>query len=381
MLNNFPKKALILTSEYYNSPNKIGSHHFAEQFAALGIEIFIISFPVSPLYQLFPKSTDYEKRIEQCKNLTKIKDNLYSFIPKTLLPPIPLITKLLPNYLYRWEKSNKQINTLIENHSFDFILCESLFFPRIIENATYKTLVVRLPDNLSGFWRNNTTLIEAEKSLIDKADIIISPSTLKCQQLSSLNPTKIVEYIANGVNIEQYQIKTTPPASYIKNKYNAVYIGAINSWFDHQLLNAVAKQKTQWHFTIIGKQPKINAPDNVSFIGEITGEDKIPYLQHANVGIIPFETKINKALIDYVNPIKMYEYLAAGIPVISTQWQELSLINAPIFTSSNATEFSQHLSKLERSPRQSDTYKDFAANFDWAAIAEQLLCYIDDEKN
>jgi hypothetical protein len=289
--------------------------------------------------------------------------------------------KLCPFYLNKWELFSKSINEVLPTNNFDFVFCESMFFPNLLNNITYDKLVVRLPDNFSGFWKNNPRLQEAENKLLDLADIIITPSKLKQRDLGKVRPNKKILHLPNGVDFKSYQVSYNTPAVYNDYKFNAVYVGAIATWFDHKLLIETAKKKPKWQFIIIGKANKTNTPKNIKFIGEKTGSDKVAYLQHASVGIIPFETKINKALIDYVNPIKMYEYLAAGIPVISTQWQELSLINAPIFTSNNATEFSQHLSELEKSPQPTNTYKNFAENFDWEAITAQLLRYIDDEKN
>ena len=371
----------MITSEYLGSANNIGCHQIARQLAKMGVKTFVVSFPISPLYKLISTKTDYSTRKKFSKKFVEVDKNLFSYIPNTLIPPIPQVIQLLPIYLKIWEFLAKKTANILPDTKFDFVFCESLFFPRLLQKISYKKLVVRLPDNFSGFWKGNNTLISAEKNLLKSADIIASPSTLKVKELNNEYKQKRIIHLDNGVDVALYKKIYSKPALYQNSPFNAVYVGAISTWFDMDMLFKIANLKPNWQFTIIGKAPKISAPSNIKFVGEKKDNNKIPYLQHANVGIIPFETEINKSLINYVNPIKMYEYLASGIPVISTEWVELSLINAPIMLAKNADDFAEYLSKLETTTVLKAPLIEFAAKFDWRAITEQLLTEISNEKH
>jgi glycosyltransferase involved in cell wall biosynthesis len=375
------KSALIITSEYLGSANEIGSHQIAKQLAAKGIKTLVISFPMSPFYWLMQKKTDYNQRVAFTKNLVEVEKNLFVFIPKTVLPPLPFIVKNAPFYLNLWDKISINWQRKLPNSTFDFVFCESLFFPRLLEKVSYKKLIVRLPDNFSGFWKANKTLIAAEKKLLNKADIIVTPSKLRAKELNKEFKQKRILHLNNGVDTTQYKNDYKKPGLYQSKKFKAVYVGAISAWFDMSMLIKVATLKPNWLFTIIGKTPEVSVPNNIKFIGEKKGNDKIPYLKYADVGIIPFNNQEHHTLINYVNPIKMYEYLAAGIPVISTEWAELTLINAPIKLAKDINSFVDHLTALEITKEPTPLLIEFAEKFDWKIITEQLLTEISNEKH
>lgn len=371
---------LILTSEFYGSANRIGSHEIANKLARLGYITYIVSFPITPLYRFFPKKTQYGDRSAFNCKFKQVDKNLYSYIPEVLIPPLPTLVKKLPCYLNLWEGTCSTLKEQLSNKHFDFVFCESLFFPNSINNISYEKLIVRLPDNLAGFWKDNTVLHSAEHLLLKKADLIVSPSNKKLEDLAKVFSKEKLFYLPNGVNYDDYQVATSRPLIYDDYEHNAVYVGAIQKWFDFETLEQVAKQKENWQFTVIGNSQRKSRLPNIKFVGEKTGKEKIRYLQHADVGLIPFETKRNKALIDYVNPIKLFEYLAAGIPVISSSWSEILRIDAPITPANNVAEWIDALSELEASSQNQIQLKSFAKNFSWDAITQLLLDNIRDEK-
>lgn len=372
-----PKSILIITSEYYGSANKIGSHQLAEQFSSSGIATYIISFPISPIHKLFETSTNYGERRRYSDGWKAVQKNLYCYIPKTLfLPPLPQIIRFWSNYLTFWIKTVPKIDKILNQMKFDLVINESLFFNGLLSDLTYDKLVVRLPDNLQGFWKTNSALLHAQQTLLDKSDLVVSPSTLLLDALPKKYRTM---YLPNGVNFnlsKQLDIKSEHPYRNLPQKYHAVYVGAIQKWFDHDLLIEIAKKKLNWSFTIIGKlQSKndVQYPKNVYFLGEIQNKNMFSYLVNATAGIIPFETKKNKQLVRYVNPLKLYEYLLAGIPVVSTKWEELERISAPIDMCSNHVEFSCALTKLETSKSDKKAKEEFLAQYAWPEIANSLL--------
>lgn len=365
----------MITSEYYGSANKIGTHQLAKQFANLGISVFIISFPISPLYSLIPDKTEYLARNKLSKAFVEIEQNIFCHVPKVLLPPLPKVLEFWPGYLDIWLKLCPKSQKLILNQKYDFVLTESLFFNAIYRKIKKQSLILRLPDNLSGFWGDITVLKKAEADILAMCDLVVSPSHQILEELpESINNSM---FLPNGVNLEQYTTQATRPKYYenLQQKHHAIYVGAIQKWFDHELLKAVARRKPDWSFTIVGKVDSsvvADYPDNVYFVGEIPNTQIHKYLQHADAGIIPFEVQQNSALIKYVNPIKMYEYLAAGLPVISTRWDEMERINAPVNLVESADEFAGCLEIVEKKPDAPETTAHFLSQFDWSFIARSL---------
>ncbi|MHB1377732.1 MAG: glycosyltransferase, partial [Candidatus Humimicrobiaceae bacterium] len=86
--------------------------------------------------------------------------------------------------------------------------------------------------------------------------------------------------------------------------------------------------------------------------------------------IITFD--VNHPVVDTVNPIKLYEYMACGLPVVSTSWKELELINSPAFLAKSTEEFSESLYGALESGKDKK-YLDFAKENSWDKRFEEII--------
>ncbi len=103
------------------------------------------------------------------------------------------------------------------------------------------------------------------------------------------------------------------------------YVGTIGSWFDWALLDEMARKLPEVRFDLVGPvvtPPAPGLPANVHLRGEWASEEVPGALCGFTAGLIPF--KVNR-LTAAVDPIKYYEYRAAGLPVISTSFGEMAV--------------------------------------------------------
>lgn len=107
---------------------------------------------------------------------------------------------------------------------------------------------------------------------------------------------------------------------------------------------------------------------NFSFLGFRKYEQLPQYMKHFDVAIIPFQRTI---LTESVNPVKLYEYSAAGIPTITTLFSdELLSLNDLIFVARDDDEFVKHLENLLQHPLDTmhrHRLVAFARSHDWDA--------------
>jgi glycosyltransferase involved in cell wall biosynthesis len=98
--------------------------------------------------------------------------------------------------------------------------------------------------------------------------------------------------------------------------------------------------------------------------------DLVPrYLAHSDVGIIPFK---KNPLTDCVSPVKLYEYMASGLPVVSVEWKELQAIGSPARLAKNDSDFIHLISEtLENSGNQTQL-KTFAEGNSWTRRVENI---------
>jgi glycosyltransferase involved in cell wall biosynthesis len=102
------------------------------------------------------------------------------------------------------------------------------------------------------------------------------------------------------------------------------FYGTLQSWVDFELIAHVARARPGWSIALIGQQlgdlTAIRGIPNVYLFGQRRHDELPAYCKGFDVGIIPY-------LIDermtYVNPLKLREYLSAGLPVVSTAVPEV----------------------------------------------------------
>ena len=135
------------------------------------------------------------------------------------------------------------------------------------------------------------------------------------------------------------------------------YFGAISDWFDVNLMTELAKSRPDWHFQLIGRVDTMlldNSPlkrlANVEFLGEQPNSDLPRLIAHWDCGLIPFK---RTPLTEATNPVKVYEMLAAGKPVVAVDLPELRPIAAEglIEIASDAQGF---VEKIEHMPLGAD---------------------------
>lgn len=108
------------------------------------------------------------------------------------------------------------------------------------------------------------------------------------------------------------------------------------------LLAEVARKRPDWHIVMIGDSTVDLAPyrslPNMHFLGRKPYADLPAYCRQFDVGLIPF--KVNE-LTKAVNPIKLREYLAAGLPVVSTPLPEAKVCAHLIHVGADLSAFAE----------------------------------------
>jgi hypothetical protein len=158
----------------------------------------------------------------------------------------------------------------------------------------------------------------------------------------------------------------------------AGYIGALARWFDYPLLEAVARKRSDWHFILVGPDHDHTLPEylinlpNVHWSGVKPYQDLPAYLRCFTAGLIPFQLN---AITHATSPIKLYEYMAAGKPVVSTPIHEATRV-AEVLLAKDADEFAAQLNQavdLNRDEGYLRRSDELARLNTWEARARQIL--------
>jgi glycosyltransferase involved in cell wall biosynthesis len=175
---------------------------------------------------------------------------------------------------------------------------------------------------------------------IARADIVIA-SACSLVDGARRHTDKPVHLIPNGCDYEHFararQRQFVDNPSFNQGKSIIGYIGAIAPWLDWRLINTMAHCLPEYQFVFIGS-PLIQygvtfANKNMDYPGHIHYEELPRYLSNFSFCLIPFKLT---AMTRGVNPIKFWEYLASGIPILSTALPEIpagyaTIINEDMF--------------------------------------------------
>lgn len=379
------KKALFATSNYWNSPFQVGTHHIAKELVRKGWEIAYISAPISPIHRMFSPTKEFYDRYEIYKKGGETFEDgkVWSYVPGALLTPNnkPILrSEIIYNH---WNKLGyPNIKKLIELKGFREV--DLLYFDNGLQNylldfISYKKSVFRMADKNSGFSNGTKALEKAETKLSQSVDRVLYTAHTLEDHVNSLKP-KDTLYFPNGVNLAHFLEKKEQPVEYKSiDKPIIVYVGAIEEWFDFNLFNEMAKRMPDFAFVVIGPdklaKQYINEIENVHILGRRSYDQLPAYLQHANVGIIPFNVKEYAHLLDYVNPLKLYEYMVSGIPVVSSKWKELELINSPAQLAENLDQFIDAIKEVARD-MDKEKYISFAKQHSWTSRVDNLLAEV-----
>jgi glycosyltransferase involved in cell wall biosynthesis len=184
-------------------------------------------------------------------------------------------------------------------------------------------LVYDAIDHLGVFPQSEKRLRGREREALARAERVFAVSRGLQAEIAATRPDAI--YLPNGVDASVFaRTRGVPPGP--ADRPVAVYVGALARWFDFALLAAVARANPGWDFRLYGEaldgaweRSGSGRLPNVAFLGARANTEVPRLLAGANVAIIPFRVSPETA---YVSPIKLYEYFAAGRPVVSTPMPE-----------------------------------------------------------
>ncbi|EDY96718.1 glycosyltransferase, group 1 family protein [Phocaeicola plebeius DSM 17135] len=196
--------------------------------------------------------------------------------------------------------------------------------------------------------KQNRDLILKNYSYVDhNADLILTVS----QNLLNIFPNnKNKHWVANGVDIDYFAHAVKPNFS---QKITIGYVGKIQERVDFDLIEKCLQKLPNFQFLFLGPlyAQKRKAREltkhykNIKFLGDIHYLDLPNAMQDIDIAIIPH--KID-SFTSSMNPLKLYEYLAAGKPVVSTKVAGVNSISQYVFEANTPAEFITLIEKVSK---------------------------------
>lgn len=236
-------------------------------------------------------------------------------------------------------------------------------------------------DHQAGFTNNSQSILAEEHSLLKSADLVIATSQWLKDELDI--ESEHVSVIRNAGDYEFFS--HMPPVVFADPAGRKVigYYGAIDTWFDTALVRAIAERFPQHLVLLIGRDSagaarSLSDLANVRWNNEVKYTDLPFWLYGFDVCLLPFQVL---PLTLATNPVKIYEYLSAGKPVVAVDLPEMTQFGDLIRTASTHAGFLDAIADTLDGGEDASLplrRREFAAQQTWEHRVDELEAVIDD---
>jgi glycosyltransferase involved in cell wall biosynthesis len=224
------------------------------------------------------------------------------------------------------------------------------------------------------------SLLDMEEQLARRADlVIVSADRLHCSK-AALNPN--THLVRHGVDFDHFAKALEPsrviPADIAQLKKPIIgYFGLIAAdWVDVPLLAEVARNFPDASLVMLGKctmdVSALRQSPNIHLLGRKAYEALPGYAKAFDVALIPFP--INEATLNS-NPLKAREYLAAGLPVVSTAIPEVEVLGQ-CRIGTDAPSFCRQIREALAEPGPSRARSETMRTESWAARLLEVEAHV-----
>ncbi len=266
------------------------------------------------------------------RGFRKQAENLYIFSPMVL--PLPhsrlarwINRRLMSSVLNSWFRSQRFSDPLI------WTFLPSRLTLEVIENIPHKLLIYYCIDSFRHSSPAAGRIEQSEREMIRRADLVLVTSEQLADHCRKHNED--VHKFPFTVDYATFEAAREDPSATVPAELaklpgpKAGYIGGLHRWMDTALLAELADRLPDVQFVLIGPEQEpmdsLRTLPNVHLLGPRDHEQLPRYLKGFDIGLIPY------LVTDYtqcVHPTKLNEYLAMGLPVLSTTIRELESFSA-----------------------------------------------------
>lgn len=332
----------ILMAEYRPWQHRVedGEHKYARFFLQDGHQVFWLTHFLDLSRIMRQREDDLAFLRLWRRGIESPEPGLQTFTPFSVVPYVPF-----PGLDNLWAAKTCQRYTVpgvkrtLTAYGFAHVDVLWIGNPRLyslLDLVTFDVLAYRMSDDMDKFPTGPRSIGQVEAEICRRADVVFAtarPLVRKAQQLA-----RKVCYLPNGSDFRLFNspsLKIPTDLADIPEPRMA-FVGVIGDWFDFESLEFASQALPNCNFVIIGPGEggnrvragieKLRDRNNVYVLGSRPFAQVPCYLAHSQVGLIPF---IRSQLTESINPIKLFEYSAAGLPIVSRDLQEVRNLESP----------------------------------------------------
>ena len=234
-------------------------------------------------------------------------------------------------------------------------------------------------DEYTAFTGVSSGLKEIEEDLFRKSDFVVVSAETLLESKKKYNENTFL--IRHGVDFKHFR-KSLDAATNIPDEIKDLprpiigFHGLLADWVDFELIKKIAEHFKKGSVVLIGKitfdaEKKIRILDNIPnihFLGRKPYEELPAYCKGFDVALNPF---VMNELTRNVNPLKVREYLAAGLPVVSTDIPEVRVLE-DCLVGTNHDDFIARIEMILQNPKPRERVSDAIRHESWDAKVDEL---------
>lgn len=266
------------------------------------------------------------------------------------------------------------------------------YIPLVIKWLSKKNKIIYdIVDNFSemrGFLINPYLVEKLERKLLKNTDICVVTNKLLLNKFKPI--AKNIFLIPNGVDFLHFNqshrdnIPEPDDLKFIPHP-RIGFVGTIQYWLDYDLLRNIGKKNPHCFFVFMGpilynrELEKIQGLKNFFFLGKKDYKNLPSYLKYLDVLILPFK---QSGIAKSASPLKLYEYLATGKPIVSTHIIEVENLKDIVYVAQDEFQFSDFIQiALKEYLNQAETQNrriNYAQQADWQNRFREFKTIISD---
>lgn len=302
------------------------------------------------------------------------------------LPPVlPFFNK------FRWinrlnqKRMARYVRKRMKEHGFEkpLLWVYSPVTADLVDHVPHSALVYDCVDRHSAYGglMNPQLVDQMEADLAQKCQQVFATAKGLAERLQSFNPN--TAFIPNGANFERFvqASKTQPCPGDLEHIPKPIFgfVGALQECIEYGYLEYAAQAHPDWSFVFIGREnpgvdlSRLRAMENCHFLGLKPNEQLPQYIAQFDACLNLFASG---DLSKDVSPLKFYEYLATGKPIVSTPQPDQVLQYAPMIHIAHTKEdFVQccQAALEDRDPERQEARIQAGRDSSWDARVKEML--------
>ena len=370
------QSVVLLYGPTWDSPVQVSKHHLARYWSQTR-PVLYVEYPPHPL-SLFTRPQESGRLMKRYLNgPDQINESLWV---QSYLSLLPYRGKTFP-FGARWVNVLNQRIILPQLHrrlaqlgfQHPLIVVGSAHALPLLDALSPCLSVYHCSDDFTEIDNFPASFADLEQDLMRRCDLVIATAEELRRAKSHLHSN--IHAVTNGAEVEHFA-RTQDPATTVAKELQGLprpiigYVGSIFEWIDQDMVVAAARNRPKWSFVFIGPVTtdisRLRALPNILLLGPRPYQALPSYLKGFDVTTVPFS--FHEVTLR-ASPIKFYEYLASGLPVVATRLPDFEPLAHLTHLVDSAQAFVSAIERAlkEESPRAQAVRMQEAQKHSWTA--------------